>query len=191
MLKNRFISLAVVVLASHTLVGTAQADTGIGGTARGVTVSTGGDTFKMSGTYTDPNVLQGFGLYRGSYIYVTTGFTTCRDNLGQNCVGDIWSHCNVVSGQITFQSGLNLVTVNFSNFPFHGLDVVCQLPGTTTHALSLPLSNLWAPSDNVSRGYGPLFQAHGIMSGTSVPLRNGVYADTFDVFGLLLESATP
>jgi hypothetical protein len=29
------------------------------------------------------------------------------------------------------------------------------------------------------------------MSGTSVPLRNGVYADTFDVFGLLLESATP
>jgi hypothetical protein len=34
MLKNRFISLAVVVLATLTLVGTAQADTGIGGTAR-------------------------------------------------------------------------------------------------------------------------------------------------------------
>jgi hypothetical protein len=116
-------------------------------------------------------------------------FTSCRDV--QLCVPGIWSHCNVASGELTFQSGIRLVTVFISAYPSMTtvVPVVCQLPGTTTRALWLKLFNLWAPAESV-RGYGQLFDATGLMSGVSSPLKHDVYADTFDSFSLLLQSRT-
>jgi hypothetical protein len=134
----------------------------------------------------DPSAPQGFGLYTASYTELTTGYTSCSDPLGEFCLlypNDIASHCNIISGQITFQSGMKLITVLFST-PLHAFDVVCQLPGTTTRLYSLPLFNIWAPGETSSRGYGQLSVAQGYMVGNSVPLKKDAYADTFNLFSL-------
>jgi hypothetical protein len=183
---KRIATTIFAALAMFTLPVTAQAGT-LSGTAEGVTTEAPDGTFKMAGTYTDATAPNGFGRYYGSYSYAIgfpTDFTTCQDNLGQNCFGDIWSYCNVVTGQITFQSGFKLITVYLSYFPLHGLDVVCQLPGTTDRAYSLGLFNQAAPGESFSRGYGDPELAHGGMVGTSIPLMNGKYADTFTSFSL-------
>jgi hypothetical protein len=186
---KRIATTIVAALAMFALAATAQAGT-LSGTAEGVTTETPDGSFTMSGTYTDASAPNGFGRYYGSYSYAIgfpTDFTTCQDNLGQNCFGDIFSYCNVVTGQITFQSGFRLITVYLSNFPLHGFDVVCQLPGTTDRVYSLGLSNLAAPGESFSRGYGDPEFAFGGMVGTSTPLVNGKYADTFNIFSLTFE----
>jgi hypothetical protein len=187
------IVIIIAALAMFTLVASAQADITLSGTAEGITTLAPDGSFKMSGTYTDPSVPQGFGLYTGSYTELTTGYTSCSDPLGFFCFynpDDIRSHCNIISGQITFHSGLKLVTVFFGS-PLHVLPVVCQLPGTTERLLSLPLFNQWnAPLEPSGRGYGPLAMAHGEMDGTSIPLRMNTYADTFNFFSLTLIPAS-
>jgi hypothetical protein len=182
---NSVVTTTVVALAALTLAVSAQAGT-LAGTAEGVTALTSDGSFKMSGTYTDPSVSNGFGHYTGTYTEVTTGYTTCADPFGIFCLlfpNDIRSHCNVIEGQITFQSGMKFITVLFSTF-LHALDVVCQLPGTTDRYVSLPLFNIWAPGESSSRGYGELSVAQGYMEGTSIPLRKDAYVDTFNTFSL-------
>jgi hypothetical protein len=62
---------------------------------------------------------------------------------------------------------------------------VCQLPGTTNRIYYLGFWNQWYPwAQEGVRGYDPLLFAEGFMGGSGVPLRDGVYADSFDSFSL-------
>jgi hypothetical protein len=178
----------VAAVVSLALAGTARADWTLGPSATGVSQDAGDGTYEIAGTYSDPYAPNGFGHYRGT-ITASGDFTSCRDV--QVCVPGIWSHCNVASGEVTFQSGVRLVTVFISGFPSMTtvVPVVCQFPGTTTRALWLELFNIWAPAESV-RGYGPLFGADGLLAGTSVPRNNNVYEDNFDTFSLFLQSRT-
>ena len=163
----------------------------MGGPATGVTIDHGDGTFTMAGTYTDQYSPNGFGHYYGTYSWpADSEFSTCRDNLGQNCAPDqIGSHCNIPTGQITLQSGYRLITMPISMlFGIHGRPAVCQMPGATTRTYVLSGYRAFPdPNGLPIRGYGDLFQASDTITGTSTPLRPGVYTDNL-FFAFILES---
>ena len=66
----RRIVTIVAALAVLTMATTAQAEITLSGTAEGVTRLASDGSYEMFGTYTDPSVPQGFGLYMGK--------VTCR-----------------------------------------------------------------------------------------------------------------
>jgi hypothetical protein len=149
---NRIFIVSAMTVLALVFAATAQADWTFTGSAKGITMQMGDGTYKILGTYTDPYAPNGFGHYSGTYT-AQGDFTSCVNIFFCRDPTSALSHCNGASGEVTFQSGVRLVTVFISSNPSATVFVpgLCQLPDTTTRVPYLKLFNQWLP-DESSRG---------------------------------------
>jgi len=165
--------------------GAASAQT-INGTATGKTIPLGDGTFRIVGTLRDASTRGVVGTYVGTYVEVTTGYTTCRDPRGVYCYPkcdgtnypfcnegyNIFS-CNYISGSVTvrlrgesstFRIGGDYISMGYR------VSVVClDQNDPEIHEVELFLTDFDYDIE----------PATGFLGGTSTPGKGGVYEDAF------------
>jgi hypothetical protein len=194
------LTLLACAAAATLSVPRAAADTTISGTAIGITIPQGNGTFRMVGTYVDPAVPDVTGSYEGTFVEVTTGYTSCV-LIGSNSNGCVYetqyNACNLISGQVTFRSQGKSITVPINSDPFlRWTSGVCLDP-TDPRIHNVVLVDLvyngnspppGTPPYPDARGYGRFANLEWFLSGTSQPA-GSVYHDNFTfqlhLFGFL------
>jgi len=171
--------------------GIASADETIQGTATGKTIPLGNGTFRIVGTFTDPSRPGVIGTYVGTYVEMSTGYTTCRftsitgtANCYPMCNGENGPYCNegfdVVScnriqGSVTIRSQGESQTLSIGSewFSVYGAwSAVCLNPSNREiHDVFIFLTR--------TNAIGAV--ATGSMVGTSTPGPGGLYEDVFQL----------
>jgi hypothetical protein len=192
--RTRLAILMLVALATATsiLAPSAAADivvTNLSGTASGIRVPQGNGTFRIAGTWTSPAFPYAVGTYRGTYTEgLPADYTSCNNltTLG-TCVGN--SACNLITGQMTLSIAGNSLSLPIGSIslgkPRPQQASVCLDP-VDPSVLDVDVRGSNYSGGCISAGvfgsgpvWGSVYFAALIMTGTSRPLGDGVYSDSY------------